>query len=74
MDIEFLPENEFYVGLLYFTGSKSLNIAMRANAKRQGYTLNQHGLFDKKGNRIPVFTEEEIMAELGMSYIEPHKR
>lgn len=74
MDIEFLPEDEFYSGLLYFTGSKNFNVSMRMDAKKQGYILNQHGLFDQKGNRIPAFTEEEIMAELGMQYIEPNKR
>ena len=34
MDIEFLPEDEWYSGLLYFTGSKGFNVAMRFNAKK----------------------------------------
>jgi len=75
LDIEFIPEDEYGSTLLYFTGSKGFNVAMRADAKRQGYTLNQHGLFDiKKGNRIPVFTEREIMEFLGMRYVPPERR
>lgn len=74
MDIEFLPEDEWGAGLLYFTGSKGFNVAMRADAKRLGYTLNQHGLFDKQGNRIPAYTEEELMTAVGMKYVPPNKR
>lgn len=74
MDVEFLPEDEFYAGLLYFTGSKGFNIAMRIDAKRKGMTLNQHGLFDKNGDRIPVYTEKEIMNAIGMKYVPPDRR
>jgi DNA polymerase/3'-5' exonuclease PolX len=74
MDIEFLPEDEWGSGLLYFTGSKAFNVAMRKDAKRLGLTLNQHGLFDSLGNRIPVYKEKEIMNAVGMQYISPDKR
>lgn len=74
MDVEFLPENEWGSGLLYFTGSKGFNMSMRLDAKKLGYTLNQHGLFDKHGNRVPVFTEKEIMNAIGMDYVEPNHR
>lgn len=74
MDIEFLPEDEWGSGLLYFTGSKAFNVAMRVDAKKMGYILNQHGLFDKNGNRIPVYTEEELMAAIGMKYVPPERR
>lgn len=73
LDIEFLPASEWGSGLLYFTGSQSFNIALRSNAKKQGYTLNQHGLF-KEGVRIPVYTEEEIMNYLGLEYVHPSER
>jgi DNA polymerase lambda len=74
MDIEFLPEDEWGSGLLYFTGSKEFNTMMRNDAKKMGYTLNQHGLFDKTGNRIPVYTEKEIMSAVGMKYVPPYLR
>jgi DNA polymerase/3'-5' exonuclease PolX len=74
MDIEFLPEDEWGSGLLYFTGSKEFNTMMRNDAKKMGYTLNQHGLFNKNGDRIRVYTEKEIMSFLGMEYIPPQLR
>lgn len=74
MDIEFLPEDEWGSGLLYFTGSKGFNVAMRGDAKKLGMTLNQHGLFDKNGRRIPAYTEDEIMRAIGVKYISPKFR
>lgn len=74
MDIVFLPEDQWGAGLLYFTGSKGFNVTMRYNAKKLGFTLNQHGLFKNDGTRIPVYTEEEIMNVLQMNYIEPKYR
>ena len=75
MDIEFLPENEFGSGLLYFTGSKDFNITMRNVAKDMGYTLNEHGLFTSSSlRRIPVYTEKEIFNKLNLQYVEPENR
>lgn len=74
MDIEFIPENEWGACLLYFTGSKGFNVSTRIQAKKMGYTLNQHGLFDSKGHRIPVYTEKEILNAIGMNYVPPEKR
>ena len=74
VDIEFLPENEWGSGLLYFTGSQSYVIRVRAVAKRKGYILNQHGLFYKNGTRVPVYTEAEIVNYLGLDYLPPEAR
>jgi DNA polymerase/3'-5' exonuclease PolX len=74
IDIEFLPEDEWGSGLLYFTGSQSYVIRMRTVAKRKGYILNQHGLFHQDGTRVPVYTEAEIVNHLGMKYLPPEAR
>ena len=75
MDIVMLPEDEWGSGLLWFTGSKTFNVELRYTAKKKGYTLNQHGLFKRDtGERIPVFTEKEILAFLGKNWIPPEKR
>lgn len=73
LDLNFCyPENEGAY-LLYFTGSKALNIDMRGLAKRRGMLLNDKGLF--KGKKcIASKTEVEIFEALGMDYIEPEKR
>lgn len=74
LDIEFLPKSEYATGLLYFTGSKNFNIALRANVKKRGMLLNQHGLYDKNGKLYDTRTEEEIFKILGLNYVEPKKR
>ncbi len=75
MDIEFVHPDEWYTGLVYFTGSKLLNIQMRADAKRKGYTLNQHGLFvTNTGERIPINSEEELFRKLQFKYLLPERR
>jgi DNA polymerase/3'-5' exonuclease PolX len=75
MDIEFLPIEEFASGLLYFTGSKEFNVNMRKEAKKKGFKLSQHGLFRiDTGERILVYTEEEIFQVLNLEYVEPKKR
>jgi DNA polymerase beta len=74
LDIEFLPEEEFAYGLLYFTGSKDFNKEIRQHAKNMGYTLNQHGLKDKNGDYIKAKNEEDIFKILDLQYLEPKKR
>lgn len=59
--------------LLYATGSKNFNIKMRAIAKKQGYLLNQNGLF-KDGKKIDIRSEKGFFKKLKMSYVEPENR
>lgn len=75
LDIEFLPENEFVFGLLYFTGSKDFTKKIRWYAKKLGYTLNQHGLFNNSnGEYTPANTEADIFKILGLKYVYPKNR
>jgi len=74
LDIEFLPAISYGSGLLYFTGSKFFNIKMRAKAKSMGYTLNEKGLYNKRGTRLKFYSEEEIMNALDMEYVNPTLR
>jgi len=61
------------MALLYFTGSKSHNIALRGLANERGWKLNEYGLFD--GNRrIAGATEVEIYKKLGLEYVPPELR
>lgn len=76
LDIEFVPKESWGSAKLYFTGSKTFNVAMRAEAKKQGMLLNEHGLFysrsGKKVARSP--SEEEIFELLNLSYVPPERR
>lgn len=74
MHIDFwavLPE-ELGAWLLYITGPVNYNIAMRYDAGKLGWLLNEKGLFDKTtGARLDDGTEESIFAKL-YPY-QPHK-
>jgi DNA polymerase/3'-5' exonuclease PolX len=73
IDIRFIPFLSWYPALLYFTGSKELNLMMRNKAKKLGYKLNEYGLF-KGSKNIYVESEEEIFDLLEMKYLEPQER
>lgn len=77
-DLRTLPAACFGAALVYFTGSKEHNIALRALARRRGLTVSEYGVFrlaDAK-RRLPLAgrTEEEVYAALGLAYIEPELR
>lgn len=75
IDVLFTNRLEYPFALLYFTGSKSLNIKMRNLAIQQGLKLNEHSLTRSNSNNpILLKNEEEIFNYLGMQYIEPHLR
>jgi DNA polymerase (family X) len=73
VDVRAVPEQSYGAALLYFTGSKAHNIALRAIAVRRGWKLNEYGLFSGT-RRIAGLTEEEIYRKLGLSYIPPEMR
>ncbi len=73
IDIFITNKKEYYAMLLYVTGSKTFNMIMRGIAKKQGYLLNQKGLF--KGNKQYNFDSEEgYFKKLGMKYKTPKER
>jgi len=75
VDVRTLEKDSFGAALLYFTGSKEHNVALRGRANKMGYTLNEYSLSALKGGRIIAHkTEEEIYAKLKLPYIEPELR
>lgn len=81
LDIEFLEEKYWGSGLLYFTGNKNFNTRMRFLAKKEGYRLNEHGLYVSNpkngvvGSRVDhLDTEEDYMRFFGMPYFNPEER
>lgn len=73
VDIRVVPQKSYGAALLYFTGSKSHNIAIRTIAKQKGWKVNEYGLF-KGENLIAGEIEEEVYKKLGLSYIPPELR
>jgi len=75
VDLRSVKEKEFGSALLYFIGSKEHNIEIRKLALKNGYTLNEYGLFKIKGRkRVAGRTEEEIYRKLGLRYMDPEIR
>ena len=58
VDVRAVPEESYGAALLYFTGSKAHNIALRAIADHRGWKLNEYGLFSGK-RRIAGSTEDD---------------
>jgi DNA polymerase (family X) len=75
VDVRVVSPDQFGSATLYFTGSKSHNIALRQKAIDRGWLLNEYGLIDKESGRvIASATEEEIYSALGLAYIPPPMR
>src|SRR5260370_20473032 len=72
VDVRLLEKESFGAALLYFTGSKEHNVALRGRANKMGLTLNEYALATLKGERrVAGKTEEEIYARLKLDYIPP---
>jgi DNA polymerase (family 10) len=75
VDVRLLDKESFGAALLYFTGSKEHNVALRGRANKLGYTLNEYALTKLKGGkRIAGKSEEEIYAKLGLETPPPEIR
>ena len=74
VDVRISAKEGYGAALLYFTGSKDHNIAMRNLAIEKRWKLNEYGLFDREGKRLAGETEEGVYRELGMEYIPPELR
>jgi DNA polymerase (family X) len=73
VDLRAVPAQSYGAALLYFTGSKAHNIALRGLANQRGWKLNEYGLFSGR-RRIAGATEEEVYEKLGLPFIAPELR
>ena len=72
-DLRVVSPESFGAALLYFTGSKAHNVALRRIAIKKGLKLNEYGLFD--GKRVVAGrTEEDVYEALGLAFIPPEMR
>jgi len=75
VDVRLLEKENFGAALMYFTGSKEHNVALRGRANDMGLTLNEYALATLKGERrVGGRTEEEIYAKLKLDYVPPELR
>ncbi len=73
-DLRFVRKDQWGSALLYFTGNKEHNIALRKLAIKRGWKLNEYGLFDAKENVIASREERDIYDALELPYYEPWER
>jgi DNA polymerase (family 10) len=73
VDLRVVPAESFGAALLYFTGSKAHNVALRQLAIKQGFKLNEYGLF-RGTRRVAGRTEAEIYDRLGLAFVPPELR
>jgi DNA polymerase (family 10) len=75
VDVRLLDKDSFGAALLYFTGSKEHNVALRGRANDMGWTLNEYALTTLKGGKVVAQkTEADIYEKLKLAYIEPELR
>lgn len=79
IDLMFTEPARYPFALLYFTGSKQFNVAMRARALNLGYSMNEYGLKmtgDSKENMISkkFSTEKSVFKFLGIEWVAPEDR
>ncbi|MDP6561864.1 MAG: nucleotidyltransferase domain-containing protein [Candidatus Peribacteraceae bacterium] len=73
VDVRLVKADQWGAALMYFTGSKEHNIAVRKVAMKKGWKLNEYGLFD--GEEVVASKEEkDIYDALDLRYFEPVER
>lgn len=73
VDLRVVPDVNYGAALLYLTGSKAHNIALRTIAHNNGLKINEYGIF-KGTKRLASRTEADMYRTLGLSYVEPELR
>ncbi len=88
VDLRVIPPESFGAALVYFTGSKEHNVAIRTRAVRRGLRVNEWGVFEEEdgeeaasregaapfGRRVAGVDEEGVYDALGLLWIPPELR
>ncbi|HTT08048.1 MAG TPA: DNA polymerase/3'-5' exonuclease PolX [Gammaproteobacteria bacterium] len=72
-DLRVMGEEASGAALVYFTGSKAHNIAIRRLAQRKGLKISEYGVF-RRDRRIAGDTESSVYDVLGLPVIPPELR
>ena len=66
VDVRIVPEKSYGAALVYFTGSKSHNIAIRRMAQDKGLKINEYGVFEGR-RHIAGESEASVYEAIGLS-------
>lgn len=73
VDLRVVEKDSYGAAMVYFTGSKAHNIAIRKIAVKKKLKINEYGVY--KGRKlIAGKTEEDVYRQAGLPYIEPELR
>ncbi len=73
VDLRVVPQASYGAALMYFTGSKEHNIAIRKIGLAKKLKINEYGAF-RGEKRVAGRTEAEMYAKVGLPFIEPELR
>lgn len=73
VDLRVVRPESFGAALVYFTGSKPHNIALRRIAQSRGLKINEYGVY-RGTRRIAGKTEASVYATVGLPWIPPELR
>lgn len=73
VDLRVVDADCYGAALVYFTGSKAHNIALRRRAQEGGLKINEYGVF-RGDRRVAGRTEEDVYAAVGLPWIPPELR
>ncbi|NOX57388.1 MAG: DNA polymerase/3'-5' exonuclease PolX [Planctomycetes bacterium] len=73
VDLRVVPKASFGAALQYFTGSLDHNVHLRGMAQKNGYKLNEWGLYQGE-EQIAGSDEAEVYKQLGLKFIPPEVR
>ncbi|MCD6228487.1 MAG: DNA polymerase/3'-5' exonuclease PolX [Candidatus Omnitrophica bacterium] len=77
VDLRVVEKESFGSALMYFTGSKAFNIKLRQLASKDGYKINEYGVFaltKGKEKKVAGRSEEEIFKLFKMPFVAPELR
>lgn len=73
VDLRVVPDESYGAALVYFTGSKAHNIALRKLGLTHGLKINEYGVFHGE-RRLAGGTEAEVYRAVGLPFIPPELR
>lgn len=73
VDLRVVDEESYGAAMVYFTGSKAHNIAIRRLAQQDKLKINEYGVF-KGSKRLAGKTEDSVYKALGLPFIVPELR
>jgi DNA polymerase (family X) len=75
VDLRVVDKDQYWAALVYFTGSKAHNIALRRRALERNWKLNEYGITNlADGKMLAGKTEQDLYRLLDLQYIEPELR